>query len=325
MIVTNVTSPYALTAVGSRSRGVKKEAVEKEAAKKGGPQKEGAINECDEGTDQQGTDNQGANNQGANSQGAGMDDRQVKTNKDGVEGADTMDNSAASLVGLYVVSDVLLSSSTSGVRHAWRFRQLFETSLREHGTLETLGMMADRLGWGRMRAEKWKRSVNLVLAQWETWCVFTAEAQQAFVRQFEEPAELVQRKAEAVEREGGRERREAAVTFGWKKVAVSTVEEERDDEDAEGAPMDMEEEEEEEEEKGYEKEEKEEEKEKDGEEEQEDDAPGEPMQEDDDEAADVAGEPMDDEDVEGLAMDDEDVEGVPMDDADDDDDDDDDA
>ncbi|OAQ99405.1 hypothetical protein LLEC1_07323 [Akanthomyces lecanii] len=44
------------------------------------------------------------------------------------------DLSGASLIGLYVINDVLSSSSTSGVRHAWRFRQLIEAQLRARGT-----------------------------------------------------------------------------------------------------------------------------------------------------------------------------------------------
>ena len=100
------------------------------------------------------------------------------------EGSDT---SSASLVGLYVVSDILSSSSTSGVRHAWRFRQLFETALRERKVFERLGMLAERNGWGRLRAEKWKRSISLILNLWEGWCVFPAESQELFVRTFESP------------------------------------------------------------------------------------------------------------------------------------------
>ncbi|KHO01737.1 coatamer subunit protein [Metarhizium album ARSEF 1941] len=113
----------------------------------------------------------------------GMTTEEGSTN----EGSDT---SGASLVALYVVSDVLSSSSTSGVRHAWRFRQLFETALRERKLFEGLGMLAEKLGWGRLRAEKWKRSINLVLNLWEGWCVFPAESQELFVRTFESPPSL---------------------------------------------------------------------------------------------------------------------------------------
>ncbi|KAK4242760.1 hypothetical protein C8A03DRAFT_39925 [Achaetomium macrosporum] len=101
--------------------------------------------------------------------------------------SDGPDMSAARLLGLYVISDILSSSSTSGIRHAWRYRQLFEAALRSRKTFEMLGMMADKLNWGRLRADKWKRSVGLVLSLWEGWCVFPIETHEFFVRGFENP------------------------------------------------------------------------------------------------------------------------------------------
>jgi U2-associated protein SR140 len=101
--------------------------------------------------------------------------------------SDAPDLSAARLLGLYVISDILSSSSTSGIRHAWRYRQLFESALRGRKTFEMLGLMADKLNWGRMRADKWKRSVGLVLSLWEGWCVFPVETHEAFVNSFENP------------------------------------------------------------------------------------------------------------------------------------------
>ena len=97
------------------------------------------------------------------------------------------DVSAARLLALYVISDVLSSSSTSGIRHAWRYRQLFEAALRSRKTFEMLGLMADKLNWGRLRADKWKRSVGLVLSLWEGWCVFPVETHESFVKSFENP------------------------------------------------------------------------------------------------------------------------------------------
>lgn len=99
----------------------------------------------------------------------------------------SQDTSAAKLVALYVVSDILSCSSTSGIRHAWRFRQLFEAALKNRNIFEGLGLMAERLNWGRLRAEKWKRSVSLVLSLWEGWCVFPNETQESFVNSFENP------------------------------------------------------------------------------------------------------------------------------------------
>lgn len=136
----------------------------------------------------------------------------------------TNDLSAARLVALYVISDVLSSSSTSGIRHAWRYRQLFETALRARKTFELLGMMADKLNWGRLRADKWKRSVGLVLSLWEGWCVFPVETHEFFVKSFENPPAL-KAKEEALEREEV-EKKAAASAGGtgggrWKTVDAS--------------------------------------------------------------------------------------------------------
>ncbi|KAK0640966.1 hypothetical protein B0T16DRAFT_333950 [Cercophora newfieldiana] len=113
------------------------------------------------------------------------DSRDASPAADDKPTTDTPDTSAARLLGLYVISDILSSSSTSGIRHAWRYRQLFETALRSRKTFEVLGSMADKLNWGRLRADKWKRSVGLVLNLWEGWCVFPLEAHAVFVSSFE--------------------------------------------------------------------------------------------------------------------------------------------
>jgi U2-associated protein SR140 len=190
---------------------------------------------------------------------------------------DGSDTSSASLVALYVVSDVLSSSSTSGVRHAWRFRQLFETSLRERKVFERLGMMAEKLGWGRLRGEKWKRSISLVLNLWEGWCAFPAESQELFVQTFESPPSLkVENKMD-----------EASTRSKWKVVdalpvakseastlsatAMAPLVAEQDD--ADGEPLD------------------------------EDDVMGEPIDDED-----VEGEPMDEDDVAGEPVEDDELE-----------------
>lgn len=97
------------------------------------------------------------------------------------------DTSAAKLVGLYIISDILSSSSTSGVRHAWRYRQLFEHAFRAHKVFEHLGRLEKEQRWGRMKAEKWKRSVGAILHLWEGWSVFPQAGQEHFVTVFENP------------------------------------------------------------------------------------------------------------------------------------------
>lgn len=154
------------------------------------------------------------------------------------------DTSSASLIGLYLISDILSSSSTSGVRHAWRYRQLIETALRARHTFESLGRLDRRLAWGRLRAEKWRRSVGNVLGLWEGWCVFPQEAQEHFVRVFNSPP---------VTREEGERRRaseakaEEKVVSHWKAVETAARKEEvreggdavmvEGEEDVDGEPM----------------------------------------------------------------------------------------
>lgn len=97
------------------------------------------------------------------------------------------DTSSSKLIGLFIISDILSSSSTSGIRHAWRYRQLFEAALRRKQVFEGLGRLEKVLHWGRMRAEKWKRSILSVLTLWEGWCVFPQASQEHFTAVFTNP------------------------------------------------------------------------------------------------------------------------------------------
>ena len=201
-------------------------------------------------------------------------------------GETTDDPSSAMLAALYLVSDLLSASSTSGVRHAWRYRALLEATLRERRTFAHLGRLERRLGWGRLRAEKWRRSVTGLLGLWEGWCAFPAAAQEGFVKEFVEPPLTREErvKVEAEEREKGERERAKESGGKWKAVAAKEAAGE------EGMGVD-----------------------------------GEAMDEDGIEDADgvddVDGEPMDeDEDVDGVPMEDEDkaadVDGEPMEDVD---------
>jgi len=197
------------------------------------------------------------------------------------------DTSPAALIALYLISDILSSSSTSGIRHAWRYRQLFEACLSRRQTFSHLGRLEKELSWGRLRAEKWKRSVMSVLSLWEGWCVFPAKSQEGFVGDFVSPPltrgeveEEREREAEAKAAVGkgrwksldekSRERKDAEKVGG---MVVDTNGEGIGDGEVDGKPM-ME------------------------------DVDGEPMMED------VDGEPME-EDVDGEPME-EDVDGEAM-------------
>ena len=115
------------------------------------------------------------------------------------------DTSPASLIGLYCISDILSSSSTSGIRHAWRYRQLFDSALAASKTFEYLGRTEKRLEWGRLKAEKWKRSMTSLLTLWEGWCVFNGDTQQSFHEAFHNPPKTTD---EAVEEERLKKERE---------------------------------------------------------------------------------------------------------------------
>jgi U2-associated protein SR140 len=59
--------------------------------------------------------------------------------------------------------------------------------------------------WGRLKAEKWRRSVMAVLSLWEGWCVFPQAAQEAFVEGFNRPP-LTEK--EKIEEEAARKKAE---------------------------------------------------------------------------------------------------------------------
>ena len=128
----------------------------------------------------------------------------------------------AKVVALYVISDILSTSSTSGVRHAWRYRSLFESSLKSFETFPHLGRLEKQHNWGRLRAEKWKRSIGAVLSLWESWCVFPGETQEELVKGFNDPPltpeEERKKKAEEEEERNREAQRSKAATGRWKSV-----------------------------------------------------------------------------------------------------------
>jgi len=197
------------------------------------------------------------------------------TSGDDNEDEETSDTSSASLIGIYIISDILSSSSTSGVRHAWRYRQLFESALRQRYVFDGLGRMENKMKWGRLRAEKWKRSVGNILSLWEGWCVFPQESQERFKDVFNNPPLTVKEEEEVRRKE--EEEKAAKGKNKWKAVEVAakeTSDVREEPEDVDGEPM-------------------------------EEDVDGVPMEDED-----VDGEPME-EDVDGEPME-EDVDGEPM-------------
>ncbi|KAL9638271.1 MAG: hypothetical protein Q9164_001653 [Protoblastenia rupestris] len=154
---------------------------------------------------------------------------------------ETEDTSPSMLIGLYLISDILSSCATSGVRHAWRYRQLFEAALKRQKTFEQLGRLDKQLIWGRLRAEKWNRSVQSVLALWEGWCVFPQASQEHFSDVFNNPPLTKEEEATAAAAEKEKAEKEKAKSR-WKTVDERAVEEAaalRAAEAAEGDEMDV--------------------------------------------------------------------------------------
>ncbi|ODA79910.1 hypothetical protein RJ55_05507 [Drechmeria coniospora] len=202
---------------------------------------------------------------------------------------EVLDVSGGSLVGLYVVHDILGASGSSKMyRHGWKYRALFEKALKDRKVFEFLSMMPEQHGWGRLRAEKWKRCILSVLHLWEGWNVFPKKSQEHFIHVMEKPPLAPPDETPAPSATDG------AAKQGLDKDVRMSDEEDVDGEpiveddvqargdDAQGVPATG------------------------------DDVEGEPIDEDD-----VEGEPIDDDDVEGEPMEEGDVEGEPMGDDDD--------
>lgn len=132
------------------------------------------------------------------------------------------------LIALYLISDALQASSTSGVRDAWKYRALFESALKSRKTFEHLGRLEKELKWGRMKAEQWKRKVGVVLALWDVSSVFPAEAQKIFKEGFLNPPLTEEEVAEKERAEKeDKERREKQMWKGGDERAHSQTKDER--------------------------------------------------------------------------------------------------
>ena len=140
--------------------------------------------------------------------------------------AEKTDTSSASLVALYIISDILSSSASAGVRHAWRYRSLLENALRQQKVFETLGRIDRDLSWGKLKAEKWKRSVQSLLGLWEGWCVFPQSTHEELVNSFNNPP-LSEKERLAVEQDEKRKEeadKQAKATSRWRTVDEKTKE-----------------------------------------------------------------------------------------------------
>ncbi|UNI22629.1 hypothetical protein JDV02_008498 [Purpureocillium takamizusanense] len=190
--------------------------------------------------------------------------------------SEAADTSAASLVGLYIVSDILATAATTVYRHTWRYRGLFEKSLKERQVFEHLGSIPEKQGWGRLRAEKWRRSIKLILNLWEGWSVFPTKTLAYFTSMFEDPPSL--QKPENEPQDEVDKGKWKAVGLSAAGAAGNTQSNETHAGDVGGVPI------------------------------QEADVQGEAVDDED-----VAGVPVEEDDIQGEPIDDDDVEGEPID------------
>ena len=136
----------------------------------------------------------------SNGRDPGHEPREEEEEEDDYEPADTLpttipnpapptteDPSNPKLIALYTISDILSASSTAGARNAWKYRTLFEAAFTQQKTFQRLGRLDRELGWGRMKAEQWKRKVGVVLGVWEGWSVFSQGVLDGLKRDFLEP------------------------------------------------------------------------------------------------------------------------------------------
>ncbi|KAK6358472.1 U2 snRNP-associated SURP domain-containing protein [Orbilia blumenaviensis] len=111
----------------------------------------------------------------------------VLTDKSGNANVAKEDQTPAKLIALYLISDVL-SNSGLGVRNVWRYRQYFDQRLREGKIFEGLAEVGEKENWGKIRQEKWRRSIQVILSLWENWNIFPQTSHEALRVAFSEPA-----------------------------------------------------------------------------------------------------------------------------------------
>ncbi|KAK6517829.1 hypothetical protein TWF506_005005 [Arthrobotrys conoides] len=110
----------------------------------------------------------------------------VLADKSGNANVAKEDQTPAKLIALYLISDVL-SNSGLGVRNVWRYRQYFDQRLREGKIFEGLAEVGDKENWGKIRQEKWRRSIQIILSLWENWNIFPQTSHEALRLAFSEP------------------------------------------------------------------------------------------------------------------------------------------
>lgn len=130
------------------------------------------------------------------------------------------DETPAKLIALYVISDILSSCATAGVKNAWKYKPLIEAAMKEHNIFERLGRIEKDKGWGRIKAERWRNSVMHLLGIWEGWNVFGVGVPAKFEEAFKNPP-LTPEEKEAKEKEEREKRAVSAKKGKWKSMKSS--------------------------------------------------------------------------------------------------------
>jgi U2-associated protein SR140 len=130
----------------------------------------------------------------------------------------TKDSSPSSLVALYLISDLLSASSTSGVRHAWRYRSLIQHHLLQQKTFEVLGQLPKKYQWGKLRAEKWRRQVQVVLGLWDGWSVFEEAKMREIEISFLNPPLTKEEEQKQAENEAEEKREKERSVNRWRSL-----------------------------------------------------------------------------------------------------------
>ncbi len=161
----------------------------------------------------------------------GTPKQQLGKDEDGNMGdkAATKDTTPSSLVALYLISDILSASSTSGVRHAWRYRSLLQNHLLQQKTFEILGQLPKKYQWGKLRAEKWKRQVQVVLGLWEGWSVFEEAKMRELEHGFLNPPLTKEEELKRVEAEAEEKMEKEKSVNRWRSLGERPVDSAADD------------------------------------------------------------------------------------------------
>ncbi|KIW08377.1 uncharacterized protein PV09_01293 [Verruconis gallopava] len=120
------------------------------------------------------------------------------------------DTSSAKLIGLYVISDVLHGCDTAGVRNAWKYKGLVEKAFKDQKIFEHLGRMEREMGWGRVKADRWRSRVMNLLDIWAGWSLYSTDTMQGFIDAFKNPPLTEEEKAADEKEKREREERRNA-------------------------------------------------------------------------------------------------------------------